>query len=153
MARPNKQDLLAEAFRLRVMELRSLPYADWNDWEADWLDSQVRRPAGYVPSEKERMILNQLIASTRTFENYNGWNVKEMLSIAERDFANLNEGYQDFVTGLLAKRPNILRVREINQLSNICRMTEDIGRDEDVDTVMREIRRRDDGGDDWSMVA
>lgn len=153
MARPNKRDLLAEAFRLRVMELRAMPDADWNDWEVDWLDSQARRPAGYIPSEKERMILNQLLASTKTFEGYNGWTVKELLVMGQSYIADLDESNQGFVRGLVTRRPSVLRVRQINQLSNICRMTEDIGRDEGVDEVMREVRRRDGDADEWSKVA
>lgn len=153
MARPNKREILAEAFRLRVMELRSMPDADWNDWEADWLDSQARRPSDYLPSEKERMILNQLLASVKTFEGYNGWTVKELLVMGQRYIADLDEGSQEFVRGLVARQSMVLRVRQINQLSDICRMTEDIGRDEDVDEVMREVRRRDDSADEWSKVA
>jgi len=153
VARPNKQDILAEAFRLRVMELRSISDADWNDWEADWLDSQVRRPSGYLPSEKERMVMNRLLASTKTFHGYNGLTIKELLVMAQRYLADLDESSQDFVNGLAARQPIVLRVREINELSNICRMTEDIGRDYLVDEVMRLVWRRNDDVSEWSRVA
>jgi hypothetical protein len=99
------------------------------------------------------MILNQLIASVKAFEGYNGLTVKELLVMAQRYIADLDEGDQVFVRELIERRPKILRVRQINQLSNICRMTEDIGRDELVDEVMREVRSRDDGTEEWSKVA
>lgn len=153
MARRSKQDVEAEAFRLRVLELRALPGADWNDWEADWLDSQARRPASTIPSDKERVILNQLIASAKAFVGYNGLTIPELIVMAGRYFADLDEASQDFVTGLDEHRPTTLRVRQIHQLARICRINEDIGTDEAVEGVMREVRRREHGADEWLNVA
>jgi len=153
MAKQTKKKFEAEAFRARIMALRGLWDTDWSDWEADWLDSQARRPAGYIQSDKERVILNQLVASAKGFEGYNGFTVQELFAMANRYLKDLDEASEEFIIALSARLPKVLRVRQINQLARICRINEDIGVDEAVEEVLREVRGQDDGSEEWSKVA
>jgi hypothetical protein len=76
MAKRSKKLLKADAFRARVMALKSVTHTDWRDWEADWLDDEARRRENYIYTDNERVILNQLIASATTFTHYSGWRFK-----------------------------------------------------------------------------
>ena len=50
----------ADQFRAEVKALRYLPGQDWNDWELDWQESQIRRPSFYIYSEKEHAVLARM---------------------------------------------------------------------------------------------
>jgi hypothetical protein len=144
LAKRGKKLREADAFRARVQQLRALSDTDWNDWEADWLDKEASRSDSYIYTNKERMILNQLIASATIFESYNGYSVPEMLVIAYRYRADLDEDSEAFVERHCRRQPRTLRVRQINRLAAICRLTDDVGRDEEVERVLREVWGKDD---------
>jgi hypothetical protein len=142
--RRSKKLLEADIFRARVQQLRNLAESDWSDWEADWLDEESTRPDDYVYSDKERVILNQLIASATPFEGYNGWSVPDLLKIANRYRPDLDENNEEFVAQLWKRQPRALWVRTLNQLAKLARFSEPIGWDEQVQAVLRETRARDD---------
>jgi hypothetical protein len=143
VAKRGKKLRQADAFRARVQQLRALSDADWNDWEADWLDKEAARYDDYIYTDKERVILNQLVASATVFEGYNGCSVPELLEIVYRHRADLDDDSEAFIERHYRRGPRTLRVRQINRLAAICRLTDDIGRDEEVDRVLREVRGKD----------
>src|SRR5665213_3876523 len=100
MDKRSKRLLEADAFRARVMALRGEIYADWRDWEADWLDDEARRREDYIYSDNERVILNQLVASATTFNQYSGWTVQEMLKAVYSYRKDFDEGSEEFVEEL-----------------------------------------------------
>ncbi len=144
MVKRRKKLLEADAFRARVLQLRAIPDAGWHDWEADWLDDEASRYKDYIYTDKERVILNQLIASATPFEGYNGFSISELLHIAYRHRADLNEDSEEFVERHWRRMPRTLRVRQLDRLASLCRLTEPVGRDEEVDRALRETHGQDD---------
>lgn len=145
MAKRSKKLREADAFRARVMGLRNIRHAGWTDWEADWLDDEAARSADYIFTDNERVILNQLIPSVTAFAAYNETTIPDMLKIARSYIADLGEDDEEFVLELSERNATRLFVRQINRLAGICRLSELMGRDEQVEDVLREIRRRDEG--------
>lgn len=144
MVKRSKKLLEADKFRATVQQLRS--FGDiFREWEADWLDSEAARRDDYVYTDKERIILNQILAAAKPFEGYNGWSVMDLLRIVYRYRADLDEDNEEFVEHHWRLQPKMLPVRQLCRLVGLARMTELIGRDEEVDLVMRETRAKDDG--------
>jgi hypothetical protein len=143
---PRRSKKLQEAdrFRAQVMTLINEPRTDWSDWEYDWLQSEARRPEDYVYTERERTILNRLIARARVFTHYSEHSVQEMVQIAYRYRADLDEDNEAFVEQVHKSRANWLRVREINRLAGIVRLSYALSYDKDVQAVMRLIWTEDD---------
>lgn len=144
MASRSKDREEAERFRAAVQQLRSLGEI-FRDWEADWLDSQARRPPGYISSDKERIILNQIRAAARSFEGYGGISVPDLISMAYRYRADFDEDSDKFVELLKREGVSTLAVRQLSRLVGLARVHEDIPRDELVEEAMAETRARDDG--------
>jgi hypothetical protein len=142
MARPSKRLEEADKFRATVHRLQSLGDI-FRDWEADWLDSEAARGDGYVYTDKERVILNQIVAAARGFEGYNGWSIAELVPLAYRCRADLDFDGEKFVERLYRERPRFLPVRRLCRLVNIVRMSEDVGIDEEVERAMAELRAKD----------
>jgi hypothetical protein len=143
VARPKPKEVEEdESFRDAIARLQRLIDSDWNDWEADWLDSQADRAPSYKFTENQRITFNQLIASTTPFENYNGWSIAELVTIAHQYRADLAEEDEEFVLRLRERNPQYLRVRQLNRLAKIARLSEAIGRDDQVESVLRETRSR-----------
>jgi hypothetical protein len=144
MAKRRSRKLLeADRFQARVISLIRVAHADWNEWEQDWLQDEAQRPDDYIYSEKERVILNQLIASAMTFVQYSGWSVREMLDVAYPYRKDLDEDDEIFLVQLYDWRATDLKVRQISRLASLCRFTEFLPRDEIVADVMRATRRQD----------
>jgi hypothetical protein len=134
----------ADRFRAQVMSLINEPRTDWSDWEYDWLQSEARRPEDYVYTERERTILNRLIARARVFTHYSEHSVQEMVQIAYHYRADLDENSEAFVEKVLESKATWLRVREINRLASIVRLSYALPYDKDVQAVMRLIWTEDD---------
>jgi hypothetical protein len=144
MAKRSKRRLEADIFRARVLQLLKLPDADWRDWELDWLESEAIRPEDYTYTDKERVILNQLIASATPFNSYNGYSIQELIDIAHAYHADLDEYDEEFVEQLWKCRPLTLRVRQLSHLASLARLSAPIGWDEQVQAVLREAWGKDD---------
>jgi hypothetical protein len=144
MAKRRSRKLLeADRFQARVISLLRITHADWNEWEQDWLFDEARRPNDYIYSEKERVILNRLIACATTFTHYSEWSVWEMLDVAYPYRKDLDEDDEAFLEQLRNGRVCDLKVRQINRLANLCRLTEFLPRDEVVADVIRATRGQD----------
>jgi hypothetical protein len=144
MAKRRSRKLLeADRFQARAISLLRVARADWNEWEQDWLLDEARRPSDYIYSEKERVILNQLIACATTFTHYSEWSVREMHDVAYPYRKDLDEDDEAFLEKLFDWRATDLKVRQISRLASLCRQTELLPRDEIVADVMRATRRQD----------
>jgi hypothetical protein len=142
--RRNRKLLEADRFQARVISLLRVAHADWNDWEQDWLLDEARRPDDYIYSEKERVILNRLIACATTFTHYSEWSVREMLDVAYPYRKDVDEDDDEaFLEQLSRWGATHLKVRQINRLASLCRITESLPRDEIVQGVMRVTRTQD----------
>ncbi len=146
MAKPKRSKKLQEAdrFRAQVEALRNEPRTDWNDWEYEWLNSEARRPKDYIYTDKERMILNRLITRARSFTSYAEQSVPELIAIAYRYCADLDEDSEAFINRLHDASPKWLRVREINRLAGIARLSHALPYDNDVQSVTQQIWAEDD---------
>jgi hypothetical protein len=138
--RRNRQLLESDRFQASVISLLRLVHADWNEWEQDWLLDEARRPNDYIYSERERVILNRLIACATTFTHYSEWSVREMLDAAYPYRKDVDEDDESFLEQLHHWRVTALKVRQINRLANLCRVTEFLPHDQAVSDVMRNTR-------------
>ncbi|MGZ6006690.1 MAG: hypothetical protein ACXWKS_04440 [Rhizomicrobium sp.] len=119
----------ADRFREIVASLLHIRHPDWTDWEWDWLHDEARRPPDYIYTEAEDRILDRLIVYSKSFSEYAGYTVPELIAIAYPYRFDLNEAEQVFVENLHAWGATELKRRQIQQLAGICRRCEDIGRD------------------------
>jgi hypothetical protein len=141
MAKRRSRKLLeADRFQARVISLMRVPHDDWNEWEQDWLQDEAQRPNDYLYSDKERVILNQLIACSTTFTQYNGCSVQEMLNIAYPYRKDYDEDDEAFLEQLHDWRARDLKVRQISRLASLYRLTDPLQRADMVDDVMRVTR-------------
>jgi hypothetical protein len=92
----------ADKFRELATALLSIRHNDWNDWEYDWLRDEVRRRPDYIYTEKEWAVLNRLQSYARSFTQYAGYTVPELIAIAYPYRFDLDEDGQDFVEKLHA---------------------------------------------------
>ncbi len=119
----------ADKFRETVVSLLHIRHPDWTDWEWDWLHDEARRPPDYIYTEAEDRIRDRLIVYAKSFSEYAGYTVPELIAIAYRYRLDLNEAGQEFVENLHAWGATELKRRQIQQLAGICRRSADIGRD------------------------
>ena len=131
----------ADQFRARVVSLLHVSHADWNEWEQDWLQDEAQRPNDYIYSDKERAILNQLIACSTTFTHYSECSVPELLNVAYQYCKDFDEDDEAYLEQLHSWHATDLKVRQISRLASICRLTEALRRDEIVAEVMRATRK------------
>jgi hypothetical protein len=141
--RRSKKLLEADRFRARVISLLRIRHADWNDWEHDWLLDEARRPDDYIYTEKERVVLNRLIATSTTFTHYSEHSVQELLDIAYPYRKDLDEDGEEFLEQIYRWRATDLKVRQISRLASLCCLTEALPHDKTVADVMRATRGDD----------
>ena len=138
--KPTKAQLAqaaADKFRETVLSLLRVTHPDWTDWEWDWLYDEARRKPDYRYSEKEEKVLDRLIFNSRSFGEYAGCMVPEMIAVAYRHRCDLDEDGQEFVEKLHGWGAVELKRRQIQRLAGICRRTERIGWDPLKDEVAR----------------
>jgi hypothetical protein len=129
----------ADRFRATVHSLIHTKHPDWNDWEWDWLYDEARRAPGYIYTEKEQKVLDRLVVYSRSFADYAGHSVPELIAIAYRYRCDLDEDGQRFVELLHGRGAADLKRRQIIRLARICRRTEKIGRDQlDEESALEE---------------
>jgi hypothetical protein len=137
--RKSRAQIESEQFHAIVVKLLRVRHADWNDWEHDeWLLDQAQRPADYEYSDKQWTLLKRLVARTKSFMQYSGYTVPELMAIAYPARFDIDEGSQDFVEKLHRWNATELKVRQIAQLAGICRTFENIPRDPVVETALSE---------------
>lgn len=128
----------SEQFHATVVELLRVRHSDWNGWEHDeWLLDQARRPADYAYSDKQWALLKRLVARTRTFTQYAGYTVPDLVSIAYPARLDLDEGSQEFVERVYRWNAKDLKVLQIRSLAGICRCFEDVPKDPDVEAAAK----------------
>jgi hypothetical protein len=131
--KPTKAQLAqaeADKFRATVHSLIRIRYADWNDWEWDWLYDEASRAPDYMYTEKEKKVLDRLGVYSKSFAEYAGHSVPELIAIAHKHRCDLDEDGQSFVEMLHGWGAVSLKRRQIIRLARICRRTEKIGRDQ-----------------------
>jgi hypothetical protein len=119
----------AEEFRVVVAALQNVRHNDWNDWEHDWLRDELRRAPDYVYTEKEHDVLIRLQSYAKSFTEYAGYTVCELIAIAYSCRFDLDEDGQEFVEQLHAWGATDLKRRQIKRLAGICRRFESVGYD------------------------
>lgn len=83
--KPTKAQLeQAAAMKIReaVDRLIRIRHPDWDDYEWDWLYTQVRRPPDYVFSVNQQAYLDRLVFNSKSFREYAGYTVPELIAIA-----------------------------------------------------------------------
>ena len=140
--RRSKKLLEADRFRARVVSLLQVRHSDWSEREFDWLKDEAQRLDDYIYTDKERIFLNRLIACTATFTSYSEWSIKDMMDILYPYRKHLDEEGEEFVEKIHRWGATALKVRQINYLAQLCRITEDLPRDSAVAEAMRATRGR-----------
>lgn len=131
--KPTKTQLAqaeADEFRATVISLLNIEHPDWDDFDWRWLTNESRRKPDYRYTEKEQKILDKLIFNSKSFTEYAGHTIPELIAIACRHHCDLNEEGQEFVENLSRWGAVELKRRQIQRLAAICRRTERIGWDE-----------------------
>jgi hypothetical protein len=136
--RKTRAQIESEQFHAVVVELLRVRHADWNEWEHDeWLLDQAQRPADYEYSDKQWALLKRLVARTKTFTQYAGYTVPDMVAIVYPARLDLDEPNQEFVEKIHRWNAKDLKVRQIRTLASICRCFEDIPKDPDVEAAVK----------------
>jgi hypothetical protein len=128
----------ADKFRATVVSLLNIRHPDWSDWEWRWLNDEARRKSDYRYTENEQAVLDRLLVYAKSFAEYAGYSVQELIAIAYPYRYDLNEEEQEFVEQLRAWGATELKRRQIQALAAICRRCENIGRDPLADHVEQE---------------
>jgi len=142
--RKSRKVLEAEQFHATVVWLMRSD-VKWSEWEEQWLHDEARRRPGYIYTKTEREILNQLIAVARPFTHYSYYSVQELLRMADRYRADYPE-VAEFLDELKKNGDTKLPVSQIDRLASLVRQSEPLTRDEEVEEVLRQIRKRDSSG-------
>jgi hypothetical protein len=137
--RKTRAQIESEQFHAIVVELLRVRHADWDEWEHDeWLLDQAQRPADYEYSDKQWAFLKRLVARTKTFTQYAGYTVPDLVAIVYPPRLDLDESSQEFVERIHRWKARDLKVRQIRLLAGLCRIFEDIPRDPDVEAAAKQ---------------
>lgn len=137
MARRRRRELIeADQFHVIVVSLLRTAHADWNEWEEDWLMDQAQRPADYEYTDNQWRTLKQLIIYAKSYTTYAGRSVEQLRRIALRYRLDLDLDGQEFVDTLERRHGTALKHRQIRRLAAICRLSEDIPSDEQLDAPL-----------------
>jgi hypothetical protein len=146
MAKRRRRELReADQFHALAVSLLCVRHSDWweREWEETFLLDQVQRPDDYIYSESQQVKLKQLKSFSRSFTEYAGHTVRELLRIAYSRRLDLDYEDREFVEKLYAWNATDLKLRQISHLASICRIYEPIGRDPLNDAALDEFRRDD----------
>lgn len=138
--RRSKKLLEADKFRAIVMSLRRRTDVDWTPYEDKWLEDQARRPDDYIFSEKERKILNQLIAAATPFSHYSEYSVVELFAKCYLYRGEHDLHHEEFLDHHYKNGTTALPVRLVRYLAYLYRRRELLRLDEEVEAVYRETR-------------
>lgn len=98
-----------------IFSLYRLPDHDWNDWELDWMESQIRRHPNYCLSDKEQNILIKLHRLAEGSWLYQDCSVRKWIELAYRFRADFSEGQAELIEDWFNRRI-ALRRRQLGQL-------------------------------------
>jgi hypothetical protein len=144
MAKRRRRELVeADQFHATVVSLMRVSHAHWTEWEEEWLEDEARRPTDYIYTDTERVILDQLIACSKTFTHYSECSIQEMLKIAYPYCKDFDEDDEAFLEQVHAWGATDLKLRQVSRLASLCRLVEPLERDETVQELMRGLRKRD----------
>ncbi|HWX78153.1 MAG TPA: hypothetical protein VNY32_11770 [Candidatus Acidoferrales bacterium] len=142
--RRSKKLLEADRFHAQVVSLLGERYTDWEDFDYNWLFEEARRPDDYAYTDRERVILNRLIARATVFTHYSEHSVQELIGMAHKYPKDLNEDGEAFIEKLHRWRATKLRVRQIARIASIVRLSYPLPRDKEVAEVIRATWGEDD---------
>ncbi len=147
MAKRRRRRKLIEAdwYHALAVSLLLVRHSDWweREWEETFLLDQVQRPDDYIYSESQQAKLKQLKLFSKSFTEYAGHTVQELLTIAYSRRLDLDYEDQEWVETLFGWDATDLKLRQISRLASICRIYEPIGQDPLYDAAMDEIRPDD----------
>jgi hypothetical protein len=136
--RPKRAELIkAREFHVRVVELLRTRHADWSDWEETFLIDNVQRPEDYIYSEAQWGVLNRLSTYAKSFTQYDGYTIQELLVVAYPARFDLDEDSQEFLETLARWKATDLKRRQIRRLAGIARQYFRVGYD-DLEYVEQE---------------
>jgi hypothetical protein len=127
----------ADRFHAQVVSLLGERHTDWDEFDHNWLFQEARRPDDYVYTDRERVILNRLIARATVFTHYSERSVQELIGMAYEYRKDLNEDGEAFIEKLHRWRATKLRVRQIDWLASVVRLSYPLPRDQEVAEVIR----------------
>jgi len=104
-------------FRATVILLLNIAHPDCEDWEWRWLTDEARRPPDHVHSEEQQAVLGRLSLCAKSFNEYAGHAVPEMVAIAYSYCADLKEEEQEFIKKLHTSGATELKRRQIQRLA------------------------------------
>jgi hypothetical protein len=133
----------ADKFRASALSLLRVRHADWDPYEREFLDDQVKRPDDYIYTDNQWRFLKRLVSFSKTYNHYAGHTVQELLRIAYSRLLDLDYEDQEFVKKLYGWNATDLKLRQINHLASICRIFEPVGRDALNDAALDELRPDD----------
>lgn len=125
LTKAQRQSAEALEFRTSARALLHDRYNDWNDWEFD----EARRPLDYIYSEREGAVLKRLQHYSRSFTEYAGYSVPELIAIAHASRFDFQEHEQEFAEKVHRWGATHLKRRQIRLLASLCRRFENIGYD------------------------
>jgi len=120
---PTKAELArarANQFRAEVLALYQLPDHDWNDWELDWLESQIRRPPLYLHSEKEHAVLARMRRDATQFTGWDDYTAWGLIQSAYAYRLDCDGWDREFLERLHRRGATALRLREMARLVRLC---------------------------------
>jgi hypothetical protein len=143
MSKRKKALLEADRFRETLIKLMRVADVEWTDFEDNWMRDEARRSEDYIYTKTEREILNQLIATAKTFTHYACYSVQELVAGVYTHRADLEWENEEWITDLRDSGVRELPVKLMHRLASLYRRTEPLARDEDVDEAFRATRLRD----------
>jgi hypothetical protein len=131
ITKAQREQAKADEFRRIASSLLHLRHNDWNDWEYEWLHDEVRRRPLYIYTEREHEILDKLSVLSKSFTDFGGYTITELIAIAYPFRFDLDEDDQQFLEKLYGWRSTELRLRQTRRLARICRTFAGIHADPD----------------------
>ena len=104
ITKAQREQAKADEFRRIASSLLNLRHNDWNDWEYEWLHDEVRRRPLYIYTEREHEILDKLSVLSKSFTEFGGYTITELIAIAYPFRFDLDEDDQEFLEKLYGWR-------------------------------------------------
>lgn len=110
-------------FQEIAQELYDLVDGAWRPWEEDvFLPAMLRKPLGYIYSEKERAKLAELCGFSLECFEHDGMSVERMISICIRYSADLGKD-EDWIVELHRRNAKFVRIRDLPKLVSLCQFS------------------------------